>query len=318
MLSASVHKGLKKSASYALFQNTWRYINTNQKITAALATETWVALLVGKSRYVKETEDGKTAINYGDFKRRVLLPAMGQVNDMAALSHTLELIEHKKNLQVTRIQFKFIPKTNQLKIEYPQTWPTDVLTLLERIGFSRQEIHDLGESYTFQEVADALSRLEVAQRKLKSKNKKITSIKAYFLGILAKINAGVSSDEEIDDEEVRLKAERIESERKAEERRERYEREFARHQYRVVKEWVQAQPEATQMMLWEGARSSQSVKALADTVKAGVESGLAVKILLDWMHEHQPELWEQALSNAQDRTLEGWMVWQLDAGGAVV
>lgn len=52
-LSLDVMKGLKSTASYSLYQNTFRYVGTAHKVTAALPTDTWINLIMGgPSRYV--------------------------------------------------------------------------------------------------------------------------------------------------------------------------------------------------------------------------------------------------------------------------
>ena len=106
-LSFQTMRGLGTNAAYGLYQATWRYLGTANKVTAALPTSTWIRLLVGESRFVKMV-DGQEIVNYGDFKRRILSDAIDRVNEVTALRYKLELKEYRSGNRISRLQFKFI------------------------------------------------------------------------------------------------------------------------------------------------------------------------------------------------------------------
>jgi plasmid replication initiation protein len=313
-LSLQVQHALGTSASYALYQNTWRYINTAQKVTAALPVDVWVQLLCGQSRYLKE-EGGEVVVNYKDFKRYVLMDAVERVNSVAALGYRLELIEHKKGRRVSKLQFKFVEKSGQL--ELPTVWPSDVMMTLKALGHSRQEIHDLSEAHSLAEVSDALLRLKDAGERLKTKGKKISSGKDYFRGILANISSGVRP-EELDHEKIQAEVQRQTSERDAVERRKRIEAEFAQHLNERFVEWLGDLSEGDREQLFdrfiatERGRAFRSSRARWQSASSVFSAGLRA-----WMKTEQPGMLAEALSRPEDKSIEGWMAWKLDGGGAI-
>lgn len=314
-LSLNAMKSLSTSAAYALYQNTWRYLGTANKVTAALPTETWIRLLVGESRYVKE-EKGQTTIAYGDFKRRVLLDAIERVNSVAALSYTIALKEHWSGRRIARLQFKFIKKENE-SLGLPLTWPDEMLKVLEGIGYLAQEVEELSESYSYEIVSEALMRLKVAEPRLKSQGKKISARRPYFEGILRNLSEG-GDGKALDPEKIAEEARQQEAKKAAELRQVRLKDAFQNHQRECFTSWlfrlddVDREGLVAEFFASEDATPTEK-KLMEKGVRPGNASALA--ILRIWLSKAHPELIEQALSNPEDRTFDEWMAWKLEGGG---
>lgn len=309
-LSLSAIKELKTPASYALFQNVFRYANTQNKVTAALPTETWIELLAGTSKYIDvDAETGRTVINYHDFKRRCLLDAIERVNDAQALGYTIELKEIRSGTRVSKLQFKLNPK-KQESLGLPLSWPSKILTTLEKIGLTEQEITDLSQSHSFEEVAESLIRMQKAEMKIREQGKQIFSRKLYFNGVLANVAAG-APDSEIDQDALRTK----EAERQAQERQERMKELFAKHQANVFSERFFALPETEQNSItadFESSPDGKSAKLLLSKQGWSAKNVGAMTMLRKWAKENNPTLLSSLLSNPEDTNFEAWLAWRLE------
>lgn len=313
-LSLQVQRVLGTSASYALYQNTWRYINTTQKVTAALPVDVWVQLLCGQSRYLKE-EGGEIVVNYKDFKRYVLMDAVERVNNVAALNYRLELLEHKKGRRVAKLQFRFVEKSGQQ--EFPAMWPSDVMNTLIGLGHSKHEIQDLSEAHSLAEVSDALLRLKEAGERLKLKGKSISSGKEYFRGILANISSGVRP-EALDHEKIQAEVQRLAAERSAVDRRNRIEAEFSQHLSKRFVEWLDGLADVEREDLFEKFAETERGRAVrANRAKWQGAGSIFSAGLRAWMKTEHSALLAEALSRPEDKSIEAWMAWKLDGGGAI-
>lgn len=316
-LSLDVMWGLRTSAAYALYQNAFRYLGTQNKVTAALPTHVWVELLVGKSRYVSET-NGRIVVNYGDFKRRVLEDAIRRVNEAPALSYTLKLRELKSGNRVAKLQFEFIPK-RQRALALPLTWPSDVVRLLEQMQYGRQEIDDLSQAHSVEEVAEAITRLQVSEQRQREKGRPIVSRRAYFEGILRNISSGAAA-EQVDHDRI-IEEVRIEEARKsAETRMERLKGQFEKHQRDRFAQWLFERSEDERTALVEAFRNSLESNPGARMMmkRAITPSDFSSQALLRaWMAKARPEVMETALPAPEDRTFENWMAWKLSGGDAI-
>lgn len=315
-LSLQTMKKLPTSASYALYQNVWRYVNTNQKVTASLPVETWVELIVGKSRYLKDDpEQGKVVVNYGEFKRRVLNPSIEAVNSVKALSYTITLIEDKKGNRVAKLQFKFLPKNDQAQPESPTTWPTDVLAFLESLGYTKAEIADLSQAYNLPELSDAIVRLKAAQERMRKEHKTVTSIKAYFAGILAKISA--SGGKEVDTAAIQAEIERQEAEKRAAERQEKLRQQFENHLRNRFFKWIaelQADERDKLLQEFQNTKDGQAAKI----IKGGWQSSaIYLQTFRTWLAKGHPDLLNQAFDRPEYRSIEEWMAWKLEGNDVI-
>lgn len=312
-LSLQAMRGLPTAASYALYQNTFRYIGTHNKVTAALPTATWIELLLGNSRYVvNDPKGGKVVVDYGDFKRRKLLDAMERVNEMPALNYSLELKEFKSGNRVSKLQFKFVPKKQQT-LELPVTWHPDLQQVLASIGFTEAQVSDLAQSYSSEEVTETVLRLKAAEDRLREGGRSITSRTAYFMGILANVATGAS----VDETNVAL----IEAEARAQEavradqaRRERRQEEFSKHQRDVFASALFDMPEAGRQEVieaFENSNAGQNAKLLLQRGWNPANVG-AVTLLKAWIAQQRPELMSQLLRNPEDKDFDAWLAWRLD------
>jgi hypothetical protein len=299
---------LRTAASYALYQNTWRYVNTNAKVTAALPTETWIDLLVGPSRYVTEENGVRRATGYADFKRRVLMDAIRRVNEVRALSYTLELKEHKAGNRVARLQFRFIPKEQQ-SLGLPLSWPGDVLKFLSAIGLSDAEIKDIGEAHSYEIVADSIVRLREAEKRMREANKRITSRRGYFLGILANVAAGGG---EQDPEEIERQVRHQEAQQAAEDRRQRSQDDWEAHRSQRFREGFWDLPLAQREALLQSFSESEEAQQAAMVLKRGLKSSNvgAMAILRAWLAKSHPHVIDQVLLMPEDRSFEAWLTLQ--------
>lgn len=308
--------GLRTAPSYALYQNCWRYVGTQNKVTPDWPVETWVDLLVGPSRYVVEVKGGGRRVHmYGDFKRRVLLDAIARVNEVAALNYTLELKEGYSGRRVSRLQFKLIPK-KQATLGLPLLWPKDVLDVLERMGLTHAEVEDLSQLYSYEVVAESMVQLKSAVERMNAAGKRIHSKKAYFRGILANLAAGGKTDE-IDLDEIERQARLQEAERHTQERRQRLEEGFARHVATVFAERFFAMEEEERGQLIDAFTQSTAgaqAKLLLDRGWTPTNRG-ALSVLRGWLASAKPDVLATLLPNAEEQSVDGYMAWKADQAG---
>lgn len=316
-LSLQAEEGLGTAASYALYQNAWRYVNTHAKVTAVLPTATWVELLMGQSRYVvDDPKEGKRVVNYGDFKRRVLMDAIRRVNEIQALSYTLELKEYRAGTRVSKLQFKFIPK-QQPSLGLPLTWPEDVLRVLERLGFTQAEIENMSQAHSFEEVADSIVRLKAAEGRLKAVGRPISSKKAYFSGILTNIASGAVGDE-LDHEKIETEAKAQEAQRLAEQRQARLKEEFTKHISSIFVHRLYELTEVEREAIFQAFEESPSgAKARLLFEKGWNQKNIgALTILRGWLATEQLDVLNRLLINPEDKDFDAWMAWRLDSMGS--
>lgn len=314
-LSLQVLRGLGTAYSHALYTNTFRYLNTNSKVTAALPTVTWIELIMGPCGYIQINSRGeKETCRYGDFKRRVLLDAIAKVNDSPALSYTLELREIFAGKKVTRLQFKFIPKASQT-LGVPLTWPEPIVGALLALGFSEREIADLSLSRSYAVVADALERMRAADDLRKSQGGVIYNRKRYFEGILDNIARGTEDSDPIAIE-ARIRDEDSRSAEQA--RRERFIKEYEDHLHDVFCAALfdlGSDERAQVFRSYEQSATSQSARTvLAKTLAKGwtADNRPALSLLRGWLRKNQPETFDRLIADPKDRSFEAWLVWKLD------
>lgn len=315
-LSLQAEEGLGTAASYSLYQNVWRYVNTHAKVTAVLPTATWVELLMGQSRYVvDDPKEGKRVVNYGDFKRRVLMDAIRRVNEIQALSYTLELKEYRSGTRVSKLQFKFIPK-KQPSLGLPLTWPEDVLRVLERLGFTQAEIENMSQAHSFEEVADSIVRLKAAEGRLKAVGRPISSKKAYFSGILTNIASGAVG-EDLDHEKIEAAAKAQEAQRLAEQRQVRLREEFTKHISSVFVQRLYELAEVDRESIFRDFEGSTlGLKARLLLEKGWNQKNVgALTILRGWLATDRPDVLNRLLINPEDNDFDSWMAWRLDSMG---
>ena len=309
-------KELGTAAAHALYQTAWRYIGTSAKVTAVLPTETWIALLVGPSKYVKvDKKTGEKTINYGEFKRRCLLDAIARVNDVQALTYTLELKEFRSGNRVSKLQFKFHPK-QQIGLGLPVTWPQDVVDFLRSLGHSDSEIADMSQGHSQQTVAQSIIYLKKAETRLRAAGKRITSRKAYFAGILANMDSG-AEDADLDAERIEAEVRAQEEERVAAERQERLRAEFSQHQAQVFASGLFSLPaQQRQELLDAFSQSDEGLKHRLLWERGWTEKNVgALTVLRLWLAAHREAELQALLPMPHDRQFESWLAWRLDQRG---
>jgi len=308
-LSLQAMQGLGTAASYSLFQTAWRYVGTQAKVTAALPTKTWIELLVGKSRYVKE-ENGQTIISYGDFKRRVLLDAIRRVNDIPALSYKLELKEIRQGNRVAKLQFKFIQKQN-IPLQLPVAWPDDVLAVLRAIGLDDKEIENVSQAHSSEVVADGILRLKAAETRMKEQGKSIANRKPYFFGILRNITEGA---DDVDHEQLEIEVRQEINQREIEERQRKVQDGFNEHRRSLFAAWVASlSKEEKERLIKEYRESKDRNPLLSKSIETDLSptNTVALMTLRVWMEKNRPDELERIFPNPEDKTIEAWMIWRL-------
>jgi hypothetical protein len=304
--------GLNTSPSYALYQNCWRYVTTYQKVTAALPTFMWIELLVGPDSYVEVEPDGTKTPKYGDFKRKVLLPAIEKVNENVALSYRIVLIEHKVGKRVAKLQFRFEYKEAGVA---PRNlfWDSDILDTLKTIGFDEKEISDLSESQPMNVVAEALVRLKEGEDKKRQKGEKLTSRKAYFLAILNNVVSdfdwSAAELAKIEEESNRLK-----EEQEAVERKKRREQQFEEHRWEAYVTNLFALQDEERSLLFDEFGVSKEGRGAEVFIKKGWSptNRPLLAIFRKWLGETHEALLAKLTPLPQDQSLEAWMAWKLD------
>lgn len=316
-LSLEVMGGLKTPASYALYANCFRYFGTANKVTAALPTLVWIELLVGKGRYVLEHKDGTKEVNYGDFKRRCLLDALRRVNSVSALSHALELKEIRSGNRIAKLQFRFIQKDKgQLPLHEPLGWSGDVIEVLNKLSYSSEEINNLAQAYSIEEVCEALKRLTAAEARMREQGKGITARRPYFEGILRKLSAGAGASQ-LEDDKIMAEVRAAEIRKAAETRKAALKDEFQRYQRNRFSDWLFELPENARDQLLAEASTSPSIDSVSRAMlKKGVSSSdyAAQAVLRIWMQGARLDLYDEALPNPEDRVFEEWVAWKASGG----
>lgn len=321
MLSLQAMRSLSTTASYALYQNAWRYIGTDHKITAPLPTEVWISLLCGSSRFVETDDNGKVTVNYADFKRRVLMDAIERVNSVPSLSYSLKLIEQKRGKRIARLQFKFIPKDGQQVLDLPMTWPDDTVEALEKIGYTKHEIGELSEGASLHEVLDALARLSKSERRFKDKGEKIYSRKRFFEGILNNVTAGSGDNKDaVDPDAMQEELRRQQAEEADKARRQKLEEGFSKHQMAKFASWISSldieERDALQA-LFLSTEEGRGAKKLSTKGASASPHSAFMRAFRSWLQKERPDTFEKVLTEPEDKTLEAWMAWRLEGGGAI-
>ena len=305
--------GLGTAASYSLFQTCWRYIDGSEKETPALPTQIWVELLVGKNRYIRE-EGGKVTINYGDFKRRVLLDAIQRVNDIPALTYELELKEYRQGNRVSRLQFKFLPK--QATLVLPLSWPDKILSVLNGLGFSEKELSDISQAYSVEVVGEGIDRLKATEEKLSTQSKTISEPKPYFLRLL---RAMVAGENEIDHERIEAEIRQESAQKAADERERKVLAGFEEHRRRRFRGWLLSLSSAERnKLVSEFRKHNGSNPAAADMEqKLEADDRATFGSLREWLEKHRPSLIDKFFENPEDKNIQAWMAWRLSGDDAI-
>lgn len=304
--------GLTTSPSYALYQNCWRYVTTQRKVTAELPLSMWVELLVGPESYVTIEPDGSKTVNYADFKRKVLNSAIEIVNNNIALSYKLELKEGKSGRRVTSLQFKFIPKENRSEHRI-LLWDKDIVNTLKNIGFSTEEIHDMSESLTMEQIAESIARLQEGEARLKDAGSRIISRKSYFTAIITNLTKEFDFDLAVTQRFLEEEQKLVEQ-RAADDRKKRLESEYEEHRFKTYVSNLFALDEYSRIQLLDQFEASKEGRAAEVFVKKGwtTANRPALSVLRKWIMETQPEVFRSLLPNPQDQSFEAWMAWKLE------
>lgn len=312
-LSMQVLKTLKNAAAYALYQNTFRYLGTDKKVTAVLPVQTWLSLIIGPSRYVvTDKETGQLVVNYKDAKRYVLLPAIEQINAHPGLNYTLEMHERKSGYRVAALQFSFKAK-KQAVLDMPMAWSSDIIELLGNMGFSEAGISDMSQVHGQDQIVEALKRLQSAKEAMRGKGKKIGNVRSYFMGILENIHGQFSPVE--DAEKLEVVAAQKSAERVASERRQKLDEDFAAHQSVKFAQSFMGLEDSRRKALVEAFLASDEGGRLG--VKRFIERGWDAgnrplfALVRAWAKRAVPDLDDQLLLLPEDRSFEAWMHWRL-------
>lgn len=310
-LSLQAMEGLGTAASYALYANVWRYVGTQAKVTAPLPTATWIELLMGPCRYVVDDGAEKRVVDYGDFKRRHLMDAIRRVNNVPALSYTIELKEIRSGNRVARLQFKFVQKQNQ-DLAIPLIWPSEVVQVLTQIGLSSKEIHDLGQSRSYEEVAESLVRLTKAEERLRAKGQPLSSKKAYFQGILQNVAAGSATDEAAD-EAIAAEVREQQARQLQEERQAKAQQKFAEHQTdRFRENLFSALDASVRESLFRDFEAANGSSTMQTFLKKGwtPKNAPLLAQLRAWLAKEREEIVSGLLPNPEDRDFDAWLAWR--------
>jgi hypothetical protein len=302
--------GPGQTAAFGLYQNIWRYIGTSAKVTPAFALSTWIELILGKSRYVKTAPDeSKEVVDYGDFKRRYLIPGLEILNTHPALNHTVELKEDTSGRKVLRLRFKFVEK-RQSSFDFPLGWPPASLKYLEDIGFSEKDIATMSQLYLYEQVAEALKRMASAEQRHRDKGKQVYSRTSFFNGILANVAKGAAQNAE---EEAKLlkAAERQQQEEADARQREVQRAKFSAHQRKLIADELQKlSVDERNQLIQEHLAAKPEDRIM---FRSGGELGLPYLVLFcNWLEGAHAERYAEWLPELKDTNFESFLLWQLN------
>lgn len=316
-LSISVMHELKTPASYALYQNAWRYVGTQSKVTALLTTEIWAELLTGRGGYVEEdSHDGKKLVRYADFKRRILNDAISRINEISELDYKLELREIKSANRVVKLQFKFVAKRIDEAEDGAPAWPIDLVKTLESLGYSESEIIQLSKMATYDEVVESLSRFRTAQGRMRATGAHVESKKAYLQGILSRMR-----DEEkvCAAERVRCESElRVKNEEKnAREHDDRLREEFAKYIFDTfIHNLFDGPADRLKGLILDFEQTDDARKAEMLLRKGWDRNNRPLMaIVRHWIGQYRQDLMDVLLPYPYQRSFDRWRVWQQSGGG---
>lgn len=319
-LNLDVQHQLGTETSYALYQHAFRYVGTVNKVTADFPVVTWIELLMGPCRYLQIDPDTgeKRVVNYSEWKKRYLLPAIERVNNVQALGHTLELIETRSGMKVRRIQFRFVAK-KQAKLDLPFNWPDAVVASLHSMGFKDADLSDLAQGFTLDEVVESLARFSTANERKSAQGKTIVAPKAFLLGILGNVAEHGATRQAGMDEELLASTERqAQAERAKElaiEKQERARQDFVQHQTRRISDALLDWPDdRRQALLCEFESSTDFAKVKLLLAKKGWERGGnfgAWTILRTWLIKEKTAIIDDLLVSPEDRSFEAWLIGRL-------
>lgn len=316
-LNLDVQKQLGTETSYALYQNAWRYIGTANKVTADFPAATWIELLMGPCRYVRTEANGvKRVVDYSEWKGRHLRPAIERINGISALSHSLELIEKRSGLKVTRLQFRFVPK-QQAALDLPMTWPDQIVESLRSLGFEDSELGEMAQGFSLDEVVASLSRYRQSEARKRAAGQRIEVPKAFFHGILGNVSSQGGLDEKAE-ADIERKVRTEEAARRAQEDRERVSYEFGQYQTRRLMDNLAAWPPARQEALRaDFEASSEYVKARALMSKGWDKAGVgAWAVIKAWLSKSRADDYYELLPNPEDQDFSAWLIWRHSTPGA--
>ncbi len=304
--------GLSTAPSYALFQTAWRFLGSAMNATPALPTETWVKLLVGENRYVREETGDKVTVNYADFKRRVLAPAVVRINDIPELSHELRLKEIRQGNRIAKLQFVFLPKQGSLRL--PLNWPDSTLQFLGELEFSNDEISLISQSFSGETVTDGMREYKRLVLSLEAAGKSITSRKPYFLHLLRAVATG--RDREINHEKIEAEVRQEVAQQAAVERERRVKEGFDAHQWRRFRTWLIALPDQERAnLIAEYEQVAQPSVTAGQKLKVGDQD--AMTPFRAWLKQNRPDTIAAIFSNPEDKDIQAWMAWRLAGDDAL-
>lgn len=294
-------------AAFGLYQNAWRYIGTNAKVTPILDLATWIDLILGPSRFVIIGEKKeKQAREYGEFKRTYLNPAIAMLNAHPALTHTIAVEEFKSGRKVTKLRFRFTEKRQQA-FELPLGWPDDTIQKLKEMGFTEKDMSTLAQLYTHPQVKEAMSRMAVSEARLKARGEEIQSREAFFRAILRNVSNEQNQTEEADQKALE-EARRLQKQTELQRRQEALEARFKSHQRSLVAKGLQSLPEDERNRLIQAhLKASPADRAL---YKEGETRAAWLILFQQWLINARQDLFQHWLPELHDRDFQTWLVWQ--------
>lgn len=299
--------GAGQEAAFGLYQNAWRYLGTETKSTPLLSLAHWIDLIIGPSRFVKIVNGEKTVVDYGDFKRRHLLPAMALLNVHPALSHTIHVKETFSGRKVVKLRFYFKPKL-QAAFDFPLGWPQETLDLLKALGHADTAIAEISQVYSYNQVMEALKRMTDAEQRMNRTGKRIYSKKAFFQAILLNVAKGEAVSEEAEAQLLK-EAERQKQKELEEERMRAMQTKFQAHQRAQILEALNALSAEERDTLFQAHLAD--VPADRALYRADRLDTPYLAVFRRWLEAHRPELYETWLPEQKDRDMQSWMAWQL-------
>jgi len=268
-------------------------------------------MLIGNKSYIKEGKEGAASkVNYGDFKRRVLVPAMTEINESAALAYTLDLVEIFSGNRVAKLQFTFKQKT-QHALPMPVTWSEEVVHALRSMGFSDPELKDLGQSHSYEEMIEALRRMKSSEEALAAKGDRIKFAKLYLRGILGNIG----QENPANPAEIEATARAMLASQEAAQRLQRLKQEFSVFRSRRSTERLFAWPERQRNELIEMFVGGNGDKAVVQmTLKKGwvPTNTPLLELFKTWLASVRPDDAKRLYALPEEQSFEEWSAWRID------
>ncbi len=177
-LALEMQNSFRSNAAFALYEICARYAGSPGQVTMRMPWTEWRPTLTG----VPDADEENVAYSeYKYFKRRVIKPAIEEVNQLTPLQ--VELIEHKQGRAVADLQFRVQSKAqSDLALDAPNLLDMSLIERMEALGFTAKQAENL---YSDADEGNIRAALDYTEQRIKF-GVSIDNPAGYFRNALTK------------------------------------------------------------------------------------------------------------------------------------